>query len=419
MHILYFHQYFSTRQGSTGTRSYEMAQRLIAAGHQVTMVCASYGVAGTGLSGSYQGGRREGDVDGIHVIELELPCSNRDSLLKRTLTFLKYSIRSSVIAARQDCDLVFATSTPLTAAIPGLAGRWFGRRPFVFEVRDLWPELPRAMGVVKNPLILAAMGWLERRAYRNATHCIGLAPGICDGIARQISRDRISMIPNGCDLDFFDPDKARPWRPDGIGQDEFVAVFSGTHGPANGLDAVLDAAAELRRRGRDDIRLLLVGDGKNKPGLVERARREDLANVVFHDSIPKARMPGLLAGADAGMQILANIPAFYYGTSPNKFFDYLASGRPVLCNYPGWVADLIREHGCGLAVPPDDAGAFADALEELADHRDRLPEMAAASRRLAEAEFDRELLGRRFVEALTGQMPTAAAESRSSADVPV
>ena len=419
MHILYFHQYFSTRQGSTGTRSYEMAQRLIAAGHRVTMVCASYGVANTGLSGPYVRGRREGDVDGIHVIELELPCSNRDSLLKRSWTFLKYSIRSSVIAATRDCDLVFATSTPLTAAIPGLAGRWLGRRPFVFEVRDLWPELPRAMGVVKNPVILAAMGWLERRAYRNATHCIGLAPGICDGIARHIPRDRISLVPNGCDLDFFDPERAAPWRPEGIDRDAFVAVFSGTHGPANGLNAVLDAAAELRRRGRDDIRLLLVGDGKDKARLIDRAANEDLRNVVFHDSIPKDRMPGLLAGADAGMQILANVPAFYYGTSPNKFFDYLAAGRPVVCNYPGWVADLIREHGCGVAVPPDDPAAFADALQELADHRDRLPAMGVAARRLAESEFDREQLGGRFVQALTGDSPAPAATSRAPAESPV
>jgi glycosyltransferase involved in cell wall biosynthesis len=211
VHVLYFHQYFSTREGSTGTRSYEMAQKLLKRGHEVTMVCASYGAANTGLSGPYRRGRREGIVDGIRVIEFELPISNRDGLIKRTWTFLKYSLRSAWVALFSKYDLIFATSTPLTAAIPGIAASWFRWKPFVFEVRDLWPELPKAMGVVKNPIVLWLMGWLERRAYKAAKHCIGLAPGIAAGIAKHIPAERVAMIPNGCDLEFFDPAQATPW----------------------------------------------------------------------------------------------------------------------------------------------------------------------------------------------------------------
>lgn len=400
MHVLYFHQYFSTRLGSTGTRSYEMAQKLIKAGHEVTMVCGSYGPSNTGLTGTFSKGRREGVVDGIRVIELELATSNRDSLLKRTLVFLKYSLRSSRIAVFQKADLVFATSTPLTAAIPGLFARWLGGKRFVFEVRDLWPELPKAMGVVKNPFILAAMGWLERRAYKAATHCIGLAPGIVNGIAKYIPKERVTLIPNGCDLDFLDPATATAWRPPSIQATDFVAVFAGTHGQANGLGAVLDAAQELKKRGRRDIKLLLVGDGKQKDALMARAAEEQLDNVVFHDNVRKDRMPGLLAGANVGMQILANVPAFYYGTSPNKFFDYLAAGLPVLNNYPGWVAELIESHACGRAVPPDNPTAFAEALMDLADHPEQCQAMRAAARKLAETQFDREQLSDRFVEVL-------------------
>lgn len=400
MHVLYFHQYFSTRQGSTGTRSYEMALKLIQRGHSVTMVCGSYGAANTGLTTPFRKGRREGTVEGIRVIELELPYSNRDGLLKRAWTFAKYSIRSAWISVTTPADVVFATSTPLTAAIPGLAASWLRRRRFVFEVRDLWPELPKAMGVVKNPLILFGMGWLERRAYRAARQCIGLAPGIVDGIAKHIDRKRISMIPNGCDLELLDPDKGAAWRPDKVEASDFVAVFAGTHGMANGLAAVLDAAAVLKQRSRTDIKLLLVGDGKLKDSLMRRAQDERLTNVVFHDNVPKDRIPGLLHGADVGMQLLANVPAFYYGTSPNKFFDYLAAGLPVLNNYPGWVADMLTENNCGVAVPPENAEAFADALVYLADHPQQRKSMGVAARSLGEREFNRDQLSDRFAEVL-------------------
>lgn len=401
MHVLYFHQYFSTRQGGTGTRSYEMARRLIDAGHQVTMVCASYGPANTGLSGPFHRGRREGIVDGIRVLEFELPCSNEDGFLKRTWTFLKYSLRSSWFVITSKYHLLFATSTPLTAGIPGIVGRWFRWKPFVFEVRDLWPELPKAMGVITNPVILFAMSVLERTSYRSARHCIGLAPGIVEGIVRHIPASRVSMIPNGCDLDLHESAKESTWRPDGIGADDFVAVFSGTHGPANGLEAVLSAAEALQERGRDEIKLLLIGDGRDKEQLVDQAVRRKLSNVVFHDRVSKERLAGLLASSNVGLQILANIPAFYYGTSPNKFFDYLAIGLPVLTNYPGWVADLVQQHECGKAVPPDNPTAFADALIKLADDRDGCLTMGERARSLAEAQFSRPKLGQQFVDVLT------------------
>lgn len=372
------------------------------------MVCGSYGPSNTGLTAPFNGGRREGVVDGIQVIELELASSNRDGLAKRAWVFLRYSLISSRVALFHRADLVFATSTPLTAAIPGLVARWLGRKRFVFEVRDLWPELPKAMGVVKNPLILAAMGWLERRAYKGARHCIGLAPGIVDGIAKHIPRERVTLIPNGCDLEFLDPAQAAPWRPEAIPEEDFVAVFAGTHGPANGLDAVLDGAEELKRRGRGDIKILLVGDGKSKDALKARATAEQLDNVIFHDNIRKERMPGLLAGANVGLQILANVPAFYYGTSPNKFFDYLAAGLPVLNNYPGWVAELIASNQCGKAVAPNDPAAIADALEYLADHPEECRSMRVAARQLAESQFDREQLSDRFVAVLESACPPAA-----------
>lgn len=402
MKVLYFHQHFSTPKGAAGIRSYEMARRLVAHGHQVTMVCGSYGGGNTGLTGPFTRGRRTGIVEGIEIIEFDLSYSNADGFIKRGITFAKFALRSIGLAFTQRYDVLFATTTPLTAGIPGILARWLRRKPFVFEVRDLWPELPREMGVITNPLVLWAMGVLEWLSYRSAHRLIGLSPGIVEGIAKLgVARERIAMIPNGCDLEIFSPtqegDSPQPWRPEGVTDTDLMAVFTGTHGMANGLDAVLDAAAVLKQRGRSDIKLVLVGQGRLKPELQARVQREDLDNVVFHDPVDKARLAGLMVSADLGMQVLANVPAFYYGTSPNKFFDYIAAGLPVLNNYPGWLAEMIEQQRCGFAVPPDDASAFADALEQAAADRTALEEMGRNAHALAAERFDRHRLADEFV----------------------
>lgn len=398
MKVLYFHQHFSTPKGSAGIRSYEMARRLIARGHAVTMVCGSYGGGETGLSDDFVDGKRRGMVDDIDIIEMDLAYSNSDSFAKRAMTFARFAWRSVALAFTEPYDVLFATTTPLTAGIPGIFARWLRRKPFVFEVRDLWPELPKAMGVITNPIVLWAMSVLEWLSYRSATRCIGLSPGIVDGIAKRgVDRGRIALVPNGCDLGIFGSD-VEAWRPEGIAVDDLMAIFAGTQGKANGLDAVLNAAAELKRRGRADIKLLLIGQGALKPALQARAAAENLDNVVFHPPVNKTRLAGLMAATDVGMQILANVPAFYYGTSPNKFFDYLASGLPVLNNYPGWLAGLIEHQGCGFAVEPDDPAAFADALETAASDRGALKEMGRRSLALARSDFDRAKLSERFVD---------------------
>lgn len=397
MRILYFHQHFSTPKGSVGIRSYEMAQRLISRGHQVTMVCGSYGGGETDMKQPFVEGKRRGKVDGIDIIEFDLAYSNSDSFIKRALTFAKFGLRSISLVFSEKYDLVFATTTPLTAAIPGIFSRWLRLKPFVFEVRDLWPELPKAMGVITNPVVLGALSLLEWASYRSAHRCIGLSPGIVEGIAaRGVAMERIELVPNGCDLTIFAAEQT-PWRPEGVKADDLMAVFTGTHGVANGLDAVLDAAAELKKRNCIDIKLVLVGQGKLKPKLVERAKREGLDNVIFHDPVNKHRLAGLMASADLGLQILANVPAFYYGTSPNKFFDYIAAGLPVLNNYPGWLAGMIKEYRCGFAIEPENPQAFADALEQAANNREQLIEMGIKGRQLAKQEFDRSKLSNRFV----------------------
>lgn len=402
MNILYFHQHFSTPSGSTGIRSYEMAQRLLKHNHQVTMVCGSYGGGETGLTTEFVKGRREGVVDGINIIEFDLAYSNTDGLLKRAGTFLKFAIKSIGIALTHKYDVVFATTTPLTAGIPGIFARWLRGKPFVFEVRDLWPELPKEMGVITNPLVLAAMSALEWCSYRSAHRCIGLSPGIVEGIKKRgVKARKVEIVPNGCDLTIF-ADEVTDWRPDGVTDTDLMAVFTGTHGQANGLDAALNAAVELKKRGRDDIKLVLVGQGKLKESLQERAKQEGLDNVIFHPPVNKSKLAELMKGADIGLQLLANIPAFYYGTSPNKFFDYISAGLPVLNNYPGWLAGMITYNNCGYAIEPDNAQAFADALENASDNKELLSEMGERAQALAKRDFNRHNLADKWVTWVTG-----------------
>ena len=408
MKVLYFHQHFSTPNGATGIRSYEMARRLIHNGHQVTMVCGSYGGGETGLKSDFIKGKRQGQIDGINIIEFDLAYSNADGFVKRAGTFLKFALKSIGIALNHKYDVVFATTTPLTAGIPGIFARWLRNKPFVFEVRDLWPELPKQMGVIKNPLILAAMSFLEWASYRSAHRCIGLSPGIVEGIkACGVNDDKICLVPNGCDLSIFDNEdgdnvQIKSWRPNGVESSDFMAIFTGTHGQANGLDAALNAALELKNRGRTDIKFVLVGQGKLKSVLENRAKELNLTNVIFHRPVNKEKLSGVMANADIGLQLLANIPAFYYGTSPNKFFDYISASLPVLNNYPGWLASMINEHDCGFAIEPEDAKAFANALERASSDKSSLKKMGENAKILAELKFDRKKLADKWVDWVVG-----------------
>lgn len=399
MKILYFHQHFTTPSIGGGTRSYEFAKKLIERGHNVTMVCgemAKLDLPATDVKGVYRG-----DVDGIDVIQINLPYSNSDGIAKRAWVFVKFAWKGIQVALKENYDLLFATSTPLTAGIPGIWMKWFGRtkRKFVFEVRDLWPELPKALGM-KNPLLLWGMGLLEKWSYRAADACIGLSPGIKEGIKQVVPDKEVEMIPNGCDLDIFKPGSRSDLQLEGVSETDTVAVFTGAHGIANGLEAVLDMAAVLKEQNRNDIKIAFIGNGKVKSDLVKRAAEEGLDNCLFFDPVPKIQLNSIVASADVGLMVLKNIPAFYYGTSPNKFFDYIASGLPVVNNYPGWLAGMIEENKCGVVVPPSDPVAFADALIELADNPEKRRLYGTNARSLAENSFSRDDLANRFVDFL-------------------
>jgi glycosyltransferase involved in cell wall biosynthesis len=375
-----------------------MALKLIEKGIKVTMVCGSVQGGITGVNGRFKNGMRKGHVDGIEVIELNVPYSNKMRFLIRTYYFILFSLHSIRLALFLNYDIIFATSTPLTAGVPGIFAKIFRRKRFVFEVRDLWPELPKAMGVIKNPIILGLMSILERVTYHVADKIIGLSPGICKGIHRRgISESKIDMVPNGSDNTLFDLEN-KVQKIKVTSDKDIVFVYAGAHGIANGLEAILYEEEELNRREFKGYKFLLIGDGMKKDNLVKFANKKNLRNIIFQKPISKEEMPDFLFNYDVGMQILANVPAFYYGTSPNKFFDYLAAGLPVLTNYPGWVADLITENDCGFVIQPDNSIDFADMVEDIIKNKDNLIEKSINSKNLALTQFDRDKLAEKWVK---------------------
>lgn len=399
MKVLYYHQHFTTDKGKSGTRSYEFAKYLVSMNHQVLVVCGASSRGDAGFDQPFINGQRHGFVEGIEVIQFNLQYSNNQSFIKRSIVFMNFALKSIKIALTKDYDVLFATSTPLTAGIPGIIAKLFRpRKRFVFEVRDLWPELPKAMGVIKNPVVLWLLKLLEKLTYRMADGIVALSPGIEEGIRITSPKKDIVMIPNSCDLELFKPesDKGKIKEEYGFSDKDFVCVFTGAHGIANGLDAVLDAAKSVQESGNSNIKFLFIGEGNMKKHLLSRVKEENISNCLFFTSIPKVELARLLSSLDLGMMILANIPAFYFGTSPNKFFDYIACGLPVINNYPGWLAGLINENDSGIVVPPEDPLAFSNAVISLYRDKNRVKTMGQNARTLAEKSFGRKKLANDF-----------------------
>jgi len=408
--ILYLHQHHSGPAGSTATRSHAFAEALAARGHAVTVLCGRYQGAATGLDGPFHRGRRAGRVGRHRVVEFDIPCGNAMGLLARARAFLRFAARAARLACAEAPDLVIASSTPLTVALPALAAKAIRGIPFLFEIRDPWPELPRAMGGVP-PALLAAMDRLADAACRRAAAVVALSDGMAaTARARGADPARVHVVPNGCDLALFGPHIA-PWRPTEAAPGECLALYAGAHGRANGLGTLLDAAAILAARGERRLRILLVGEGSEKPALMARAAAEGLANVTFLDPLPRAAVGALHAGSQIALHLLADIPAFAEWTAPNKIMDGLAAGLPVVTNQPGRAARIVGHGPSGITVPPGDAAALADALARLAADPALRARLGAAARRQAVATWDRRLLAERFcriAEDAARQRPDAA-----------
>ena len=401
MHILYLHQFFTTREGTGGTRSYEFARHLAGAGHDVTMVTAARGEQ-----------PRRYDVDGIAVVEVkggspDYVRATAQSFGRRIAGFGGFAAAASAAATRLPRpDVVFATSPALTVAVPGLAAARRHRAPLVFEVRDLWPRAPIEMGALRNPAARALARALEKAAYRGAAHVVALSPGMRDGVVEAgVDPGDVTLIPNAADLDLFSPQV----DPGDLGErfgDDFVCSYFGTMGEANDLDQVVRAATVLADRGQEGVTFALMGDGKRRPALEDEVRRRALPNVVLLPAGDKAAAARLAAASDACLTVFKDVPVLATN-SPNKLFDTFAAGRAAIVNTDGWQRELVEDNHAGVFVRPADAGDLAARVLALRDDPELTATMGANARRLAEAQFDR----RDLAEQLRAVLEKAVADA--------
>lgn len=392
MHILYIHQHFAIPRGSTGTRSYEFAKRWIKAGHKVTLITGYYDIGGLELGKALI---QKQTIEGINVVIVGTKYSNKQSYLRRVISFLSF-ILFSVYAGlgTRGVDVIYATSTPLTVGIPAIILKWLKRVPFVFEVRDQWPEIPIELGIVKNKILIKLLLWLEKTIYEHASSIVALSPGQADGVQKVLTENKeIKLIPNSCDREFFHPNidgsairKKYSW------DDKLVFLHAGAMSRINNLDFVIDAAVRLKEH--SDIMFVLIGDGNQKPVLESRVKELDLANVKILPSVPKQQLPEVLAAADVALVIIAKYPIVEHNCA-NKFFDGLSAGKPVLLNYSGWQRKVLEDNAAGFGCDLCNLEQFVERVLYIRSHRGRLAERGKNARRIAEEKFDGDKLAQK------------------------
>ncbi len=399
MRVVYIHQHFRTPGMSGGTRSYEFARRLVARGHEVSMITADSSGAGVRA-----GGHRTSVEAGITVHWCNVPYSNAMPAWRRIVAFFHFMIASSRLAARLPQDVVVATSTPLTVAVPGAWSAFRNRVPMVFEVRDLWPHVPIALGALRGWPVRKAAELLERWSYRRSHSLIALSPDMARGILRVRPDAEVTVIPNASDLELFgtagEDDVAllqeHPWV-----RERPVVLYAGTFGRANGVGYLVDVAKKLRDR-MPHAAVVLIGNGAEFEQTRRRAEELGLlgVNCFVLGSAPKSRVAAWFRACAVSASVFIEHPALA-ANSPNKVFDAMAAGRPVAVNNGGWIAELLTEHEAGIALPPGRPEEAAGLLAELLSDPDRLRAAGQAASRLAATRFDRDKLYDQFESVLT------------------
>ena len=390
MRIVYLHQYFNTPDMPGGTRSYEMARRLVRAGHTVDMVTSD-------RDPQARGGWRMTEESGMRVHWIPVPYSNSMDYPRRILAFLSFSFRAALKAAELGGDLVFATSTPLTIVLPAIYAAKKNGIPMVLEIRDVWPAVPIAVGALKDPFSIAAARWLERFAYKNASRIVALAPGMKDEVAQSgYPTDQISVIPNGADLDIFDmpldAGRALRNRHDWLGERPLVA-FVGAIGKVNGVDYLARLAAAVRTLD-PEIRFAVIGTGREAELVRETARSLGVLDETFFmlGELPKRDAAVWLSACDVATALFTGPRIVWKDAVQNKFFDALAAGKPVINNFDGWQSQVAVEAGAGIILNPKDTDTAARDLVAILRDRIWLAKAGAAAKTLAIERFSRDRL---------------------------
>ncbi|HEX8091382.1 MAG TPA: sugar transferase [Blastocatellia bacterium] len=387
--VLLIHQAFASPDEPGGTRHYELARHCVREGLDFTIVASNL---------SYLTGRRavEGEeaiaeqhIDGVRVLRAYIYPSLHRSFFWRVVSFISFMLASVKTAFRAgDVDLVMGTSPPIFQAVSAWVVAAVRRRPFLLEIRDLWPEFAVDMGVLKNPALVGLSRLLERFLYARATHLLVNSPAYRDYlIGKGIPATKISFVPNGVDPDMFDPSlRGERIRREFDLAGKFVMTYAGALGIANDIQTVLRAAGRLREQ--PEFHFLLVGDGKERGNLERLARELRLTNVTFAGSRPKSEMAEILAASDACVATLKDI-AMFRMTYPNKIFDYMAAARPTILAIDGVIREVVESAGGGIFVPPGDDAALAEAARRLREDRPQAERMGRSARAFVVERFNR------------------------------
>jgi len=370
MRILIIHQYYLGSQDAGGSRVNQFAKYWAQRGHYITVIAGTVHYA-TGKKGKRYEGKwiaEERDGDKIKVLRTYVSEGYNKNFLGRLWAYLSFTISSTwagIFRASKQ-DLVLATSPPLFVGITGYVIRRIKRMPFVFEVRDLWPESAIDMGVLNNKLAIKLAYWLERFIYRKASKINVLTPAFKEVLLKKgVPSDKITMIPNGADLDIFSPGAKDNWVRREYGWDnKFVVMYMGAHGVANHLIQLIEVARKLKDH--EDILFVLIGDGMEKPQLVAKIQEYKLKNVQFIEPQPKSRIVDFVNAADVCTAVLKKAKTFKT-VYPNKVFDYMSCAKPVIMAIDGVARKLIEDAQAGIYVEPENIEEFKKATLKLYD----------------------------------------------------
>lgn len=393
MKILYIHQYFNTPHDPGGTRSYWISKELIKRGHEVVMITST------------NNNHPKADVvniDGIEVHYLDNKYSNYMSAMQRIRSFVRFMFKA-VNAGRKvkGIDLVFATSTPLTIGASAIMLKWLKKWPFVFEVRDLWPEALIQEGV-NNPVVVWLLRKLEKMSYEKSEHVISLSPGMEEGVLKVgISRHKSSMIPNMSKPDVFFPHERDKniIKLFGLDTSKFNVIHFGSMGASNGLGYIVNAAKVASQRGIDDLNFIFLGYGSTEPMLKQMAKDYNIDNVQFLGNHPMNIVSEIVNCCDASITTFNNIPILATN-SPNKLFDSLSAGKPIIVNSNGWTKDLVENEECGFFVDPESPEDLINKLSQYKDNKELLSKWSKNARRLSIEVFDKDLLSAKVANVL-------------------
>lgn len=394
MNVLYIHQYFVTPSEPGGTRSYWISRELIRRGHQVTMITST---------NKNHPEACETDIDGIRVIYVKNDYSNYMSAPRKIMSFLNFVRKAIQTGKKQNgVDMVFATSTPLTIGYVALRLKATKMWPYVFEVRDLWPEFPIQIGAIKNPLLIKVLRAFEKRIYKKSEHVVALSPGMKDGVVKAgTPEEKVSMIPNMSKPDKFYPheknlDVAKQFN---IDQNKFNVIHFGSMGRANGLMYIIEAAKCLSDKGDDSVNFIFMGEGATEPEIKAKAEFYGLHNVKFLGNHKMDVVSEVVNICDASITSFLNLPILQTN-SPNKLFDSLSAGKPIIVNSAGWTKDMVEKDDCGFFCDPEKPEELAEKLLLYKDDKETLERWGKNARKLSIEVYDKDILSSKVADVM-------------------